>query len=803
MARPKKSKPTESSDAGSGEAFSNVSDSDLSGSESESSAGDYEVQIPQGNWEVPILGAKAQRTEYEQALKDAQLKMNELQMLVRTLSARNADLTLRVGKLKKSRSTNASTSSSAPAKKGTKAKLPEGDQCISQAAKHFGVMHETFIPHSAFLVPAPALRSTDSGRYKSEDTKIQGITAELYEVLSADLHKRIAGDVDFRALFMKQLNAGRRTIIHRLRTTTGPDIFSQSAKLYQHKHERSNIEAFRRELMFENETKYSKYAPILFPKVETEPGKFVHQRDMKFLFRNIELTKMLKSILFGTSSITSDKIASNSQGTAWGVKFVTPGAIALMAILAIFLHSPDYEFASVGARSQIPYEKWFNNFKAFLMANAAKENIRDLYMWWNRQVFPAHRRDKTTGGADLVKDDSSGMEEAQLGLCSAKADDSGLEFELKSMQPSKPVIQDKNLAARFDDALMFDDSMSTLSSDSEWNAPKPGELHASSLLPGHIADSQILPGRPAPRLQSVEHILKDSLKPKKPVALKVNSKDKKGKARATGSAATDDAPKVNTAQEHVDAALVTGRKMTRSRSKNVLLHFHFHFCHFHATVPRFENIYFFHLNVASSAQVQFPSKSPLTLVAESVPKDSQSTPTHNVLLLNVLKHFASSYLASTFDSETRKINRARRIFPSCRCIASTESLFHIIPARVGSPRCGNFWQGLRIRAFRRPENERGLYNIYKPFVMPFVQTVTENGLVPLAEEESESTFYTSGLDVVSWLPGAISRPPVTYLASVPVSFPLIGLTQLAQYLVVTFKAALLALPDIRKASFRL
>jgi hypothetical protein len=119
------------------------------------------------------------------------------------------------------------------------------------------------------------------------------------------------------------------------------------------------------------------------------------------------------------------------------------------------------------------------------MANAAKDNVRDLYMWWNRQVFPAHRRDKTAGGADLVEDDSSGMEEAQLGLCSAEANDSdGFEVELESVQPSKLVIQDENLAARFDNALTFDDSVSTLSSDSEWDAPKPGELHATSLLPG-------------------------------------------------------------------------------------------------------------------------------------------------------------------------------------------------------------------------------------------------------------------------------------------------------------------------------
>jgi fatty acid synthase subunit alpha len=41
-----------------------------------------------------------------------------------------------------------------------------------------------------------------------------------------------------------------------------------------------------------------------------------------------------------------------------------------------------------------------------------------------------------------------------------------------------------------------------------------------------------------------------------------------------------------------------------------------------------------------------------------------------------------------------------------------------------------------------------------------------------------------GLEGVSWLSGATARPAVPYLASVPNSFPLIGLTQLVQYLVV-------------------
>ena len=85
---------------------------------------------------------------------------------------------------------------------------------------------------------------------------------------------------------------------------------------------------------------------------------------------------------------------------------------------------------------------------------------------------------------------------------------------------------------------------------------------------------------------------------------------------------------------------------------------------------------------------------------------------------------------------------------------------------------------------------QNLYDIYKPFVAPFVQTITEEVLAPLVAEEEASTHYMFGLDVVSWLSGATVRPAVPYLASVPISFPLIGLTQLVQYLVVCHVANL-------------
>jgi len=76
-----------------------------------------------------------------------------------------------------------------------------------------------------------------------------------------------------------------------------------------------------------------------------------------------------------------------------------------------------------------------------------------------------------------------------------------------------------------------------------------------------------------------------------------------------------------------------------------------------------------------------------------------------------------------------------------------------------------------------------LQNFCESFVAPFVQSLTEDVLAPLlVAEEKASTHYTFGLD--SELSGATARPAVPYLASVPISIPLIGLTQLVQYLVV-------------------
>ena len=61
-------------------------------------------------------------------------------------------------------------------------------------------MHEPFVDKIAFLSPQPNVDSTYPGRYQSDLSKIQGVTAELYEVLPKDMHDKLQSSTNFQSL---------------------------------------------------------------------------------------------------------------------------------------------------------------------------------------------------------------------------------------------------------------------------------------------------------------------------------------------------------------------------------------------------------------------------------------------------------------------------------------------------------------------------------------------------------------------------------------------------------------------------
>lgn len=75
-----------------------------------------------------------------------------------------------------------------------------------------------------------------------------------------------------------------------------------------------------------------------------------------------------------------------------------------------------------------------------------------------------------------------------------------------------------------------------------------------------------------------------------------------------------------------------------------------------------------------------------------------------------------------------------------------------------------------------------IYDQYAPLILPTL-SAAQTILSELAGQHTSTMHYGHSLKPLAWLQHPEQRPPVQYLASCPVSLPLIGLTQLSQYVV--------------------
>ncbi|KAF8525925.1 hypothetical protein BU17DRAFT_74311 [Hysterangium stoloniferum] len=180
----------------------------------------------------------------------------------------------------------------------------------------------------------------------------------------------------------------------------------------------------------------------------------------------------------------------------------------------------------------------------------------------------------------------------------------------------------------------------------------------------------------------------------------------------------------------------------------------------------------------------------------------EGTSSHVSILLAIMSQFTSTYLATSdihslvlsYDTAVRR-DVLTAYFAAMATLESCVDPSEIprpppsaLLAAVSSSKASIYalfgGQGTNEVYF---DELQSLYDIYKPYVAPFIATVTQKALLPLTVKAQDDGFphYPFGLDVLGWLDGTVPRPSVEYLASVPISFPLIGFTQLAQYLVST------------------
>ncbi|KAI0067274.1 fatty acid synthase [Artomyces pyxidatus] len=190
----------------------------------------------------------------------------------------------------------------------------------------------------------------------------------------------------------------------------------------------------------------------------------------------------------------------------------------------------------------------------------------------------------------------------------------------------------------------------------------------------------------------------------------------------------------------------------------------------------------------------------LSFAAEKVRGSHEGAPDRQArlaVLLKAVSHFSATHLAdidlhslvASFDVDTRK-----SVLSSFYSAYATLQVFDVpgipalaTPSLFTGTKDGNTsvyaifgGQGINEVYF---DELQSLFDIYRPFVEASLTVVVDQILKPLASAHTTSSYYAHGLDVLAWLTGSVPRPPIAYLASVPVSFPLIGLTQFTQYIV--------------------
>jgi fatty acid synthase subunit alpha len=188
----------------------------------------------------------------------------------------------------------------------------------------------------------------------------------------------------------------------------------------------------------------------------------------------------------------------------------------------------------------------------------------------------------------------------------------------------------------------------------------------------------------------------------------------------------------------------------------------------------------------------------LAFICQRIHEDTESMSPRIAFLLRVFKYFTSSYLSvkdvhsltATYNPEVRKVVLSS--YFQALALLQDQAVVNIPkqPASALFAAAANGNASIFALFGGQGTNEvyfdelQSLYDIYTPFVSEFLTTITSRVLKPLAESQQSTPFYSLGMDVILWLSGASPRPSTAYLASVPISFPLIGLTQLVQYLVV-------------------
>ncbi|KAK7682342.1 hypothetical protein QCA50_014547 [Cerrena zonata] len=339
---------------------------------------------------IPPPPAGATIQDYQRAYTDAERNLFKMRTVVRQLQIRCGELEVRLNSTRRPR-------------KAVPKDVQQHSMDITTLGRKYCVLITPW-PNTPIEIISqrPAIDYHSEHRYVSDAANKQAARAELFDHIPPHMHK-LMGYSAFADTFRVAIQTQRANVVHSARGIAHllfPNVPADLLNLTKGRERLRHPEVCR--LLGYNPTrkKYQALPPILYPS-----GQETHQ---SLVFRSPALLQLGRMILFRQSSLTQTatfRPHPNSTGKKWSIVEVSPGYIAFVAIVLIYLLSPDANFQERGAESQIAYHALFDRYKKVIISSIQGSRGRSLFKLWNEYVF---------GSATPITTDNSPNERAEL-----------------------------------------------------------------------------------------------------------------------------------------------------------------------------------------------------------------------------------------------------------------------------------------------------------------------------------------------------------------------------------------------------
>ncbi|KAG9084388.1 hypothetical protein FS749_005270 [Ceratobasidium sp. UAMH 11750] len=295
-----------------------------------------------------------------------------------------------------------------------KEKTPH-DSKYADAGKRCALMRMIWIPTGMYdLEPNPAYLPELRYEKAHPEMRLQGEQADILSSMALRFREDFLKLELFQYKFDHAHGEQRRNSASRVRKCASLIFGCEQRKISCSSEDRASNQLFKELLGFTAEgTKPSERYPCMAPMLykDLQGGANSNPR----VFRHEFIFKTFSAILFGSGSLHQPRI-NPPQGQPviakiLGIRTITPGAIAVAAILARWCISPDETFTEEGDKTGITWFEDYQSYKKLIISGISKEEgcvgrggargpFLKLMSEWNQRFFPNLGEARGNGGGD-------------------------------------------------------------------------------------------------------------------------------------------------------------------------------------------------------------------------------------------------------------------------------------------------------------------------------------------------------------------------------------------------------------------